>query len=239
MYVKTEAIALHSIRYGEADLIVKLFTKKEGIYSYLIKGLLKSKKGKIKTSFFQPLSILDVDAIHYNKNTLHRLKDAKLSYYYKDLHINIIKGGITSFISEILIQAFQNNEPDLELFNFLKKSFIWLDEHSNYALFNQLFLLQLTSFIGFYPDTSNIELPQFNLAEGIFEIHSQSSFCINNTELKNFKTLLGINFDNLKTITMPKMERLQLLDNILLYYELHIEGFKQPKSVSILKGLFS
>ena len=57
MLVKTRAIIIHSIRYREADLIVKAYTKSSGLKSYLVRGVLKSKKGKLRASMFQPLSI--------------------------------------------------------------------------------------------------------------------------------------------------------------------------------------
>ncbi len=239
MQIKTEAIVLHSIRYGEADLIVKLFTRNEGVNTYLIRGVLKNKKNKISASFFQPLSILEIDAIHSNKSTLFRLKEAKPLYHYKSLHTHIIKGGIAAFISEILTQTLKDNEGENGLFDFLKQSFFWLDDSNNFTLFNQLFLTQLSYFIGFYPDTTDNILPEFNLAEGNFQIVSNTPYSIKDNRAHNLKTVLGTNFDNLKTIVIPKTERLQLLDDLLLYYTLHIEGFKKPKSLTVLKGLFS
>ena len=42
--IETKAIVLSSIKYSDTSLIVKCFTEKEGIKSYLVKGVLKSKK---------------------------------------------------------------------------------------------------------------------------------------------------------------------------------------------------
>ena len=38
MLAKTEAIVLTSIKYGEADLIVKCFTQSSGLKSYLLRN---------------------------------------------------------------------------------------------------------------------------------------------------------------------------------------------------------
>jgi len=239
MQLKTEALVIHSLRYGEADLIVKLFTQKEGLNSYLIRGVLKSKKGKIRSSFFQVLSLLEVDAIHNNKGALSRLKEVKPVVHYTSLHTNIIKGCITSFIAEVLSQVLIDNQADGDLFFFLKKITLWLDQYEKVSLFPHFFLLQLSTYLGFYPDNSNIGLPQFNLAEGKFEIVSKSGYCIENEELHALTTLMQIKLDTLHQITLPKFDRIRLLEHLILYFSLHIEGFKKPKSLAVIQELFN
>ncbi len=239
MQLKTEALVIHSIRYGEADLIVKLYTQKEGIHSYLIRGVLKSRKGKIRSSFFQPLSLLEVDAIHNNKNSLARLKEVKPVLHFTSLHTNIIKGCISSFISEILNQVLIDNQPDEELFSFLKKTIYWLDQSEKPTLFPHYFLLHLSLFLGFFPDNCNNSLPQFNLADGKFEVASKSGYCIENEELIAFLALMETKLDNLPNLLISKFDRLRLLENLMLYFSLHMDGFKKPKSLTVIQELFS
>ena len=239
MQIKTEAFVIHSIRYAEADLIVKLYTKKEGFNSYLLRGILKSKKGKIRTSFFQPLSLLEIDAIHNNKGTLNKLKEAKPTIHYQSLHTNIIKGSVVAFVSEILSQVLIDNQPDEDLFGFIQKSIVWLDQKEKISLFPHFFLLQLSKFLGFFPDITNNLFPYFDLVEGQFETVLRPGYCLEQKELVNFKKILGINFDTLSMFIIPKSERIKLLENLLLYYSLHFEGFKKPKSLNVIQELFN
>ena len=239
MQLKTEALVIHSMRYAEADLIVKLYTHKEGIHSYLVKGVLKSKKGKIRSSFFQPLSLLEVDAIHNHKNSLARLKEVKPVLHFTSLHTNIIKGCISSFISEILNQVLIDNQPDEELFLFLKKAVHWLDQTHKPTLFPHFFLLEISSHLGFYPDSTNNDLPQFNLAEGKFEVASKSEYCIENEELNSLLILTKTSFSSLSNLKISKFERVKLLENLILYFSLHLEGFKKPKSLNVIQELFN
>ncbi|VAV86332.1 DNA recombination and repair protein RecO, partial [hydrothermal vent metagenome] len=58
MLISTKAIVLSKIRYKDYDLIIKCYTKDFGVQTYLIKNALKTKKGKFKPAYFQPLSIL-------------------------------------------------------------------------------------------------------------------------------------------------------------------------------------
>ncbi|MBP5800170.1 MAG: recombination protein O N-terminal domain-containing protein, partial [Prevotella sp.] len=55
MLTKTQAIVLHSIKYGETRLIVDMFTRSHGRLSFIV-SLPKSPKAKVKKQYFQPLT---------------------------------------------------------------------------------------------------------------------------------------------------------------------------------------
>ena len=44
----SKAIVLSALKYSESSLIVKCYTEKLGVKTYLIRGVLKNKKGPIK-----------------------------------------------------------------------------------------------------------------------------------------------------------------------------------------------
>jgi len=69
MQVTTKAVVLKALKYGDTSLIVKAFTASDGLKSYLLKGVLASKKGKLKTAYFQPLTQLELVANHKNIRT--------------------------------------------------------------------------------------------------------------------------------------------------------------------------
>ena len=91
MLVKTKAIVISSLKYGEADLIVKCFTHSSGLKSYLVRNVLKSRKGKLRVSLFQPLTHLDIEANHKDKGTLESIREAKVTHHFKSLHTDVIK----------------------------------------------------------------------------------------------------------------------------------------------------
>ena len=55
------------------------------------------------------------------------------------------------------------------LFHFIENSLRWLDNSRDIANFHISFLLKLSLHLGFYPDTSTIAKPYFNLLEGNFQ----------------------------------------------------------------------
>ena len=239
MQVTTKAIVLTSIKYGDTSLIVRIFTLSDGIKSYLLRGILASKKGKLKTAYFQPLIQLDLVASHKNKGTLESIIEARVSYHYQTLHTDISKNAITFFLAEMLGNSIHEEERNEGLFNFIEASLQWLDSHDEFANFHLYFLLSLTKYFGFYPDTNNKDFLYFDLLEGEFIKSPSLNPILSGENLKYFKELLGINFDAIYTIKLNKKNRQELLKTLVLYFELHLQGFRKPKSLAVLNEVFS
>ncbi|TCP28098.1 DNA replication and repair protein RecO [Tenacibaculum skagerrakense] len=237
--VSTKAIVFSTIKYGDTSLIVKCFTLEEGIKSYLIKGVLKSKKGKLKAAYFQPLTQLHLTANHNNKGNLNSIREAHVTIPYETIPFEIKKQTIVLFLSEILSNIIQEEEKNEGLYNYIETALIWLDSHDVISNFHLLFLMNLSRYLGFYPDTSNINASAFSLIEGSFTNSSYEKLTLTNENLTLFKKLLGINFDAINTVSFNKNERQTLLRSIIQYFELHLEGFKKPKSLDVLETVFS
>lgn len=237
MIVTTKAIVLSSVKYGEADLIVKMYTEK-GVKSYLLKRILKAKKGKLKAAYFQPLTQLEIVASHNDKGNLNYIREAKISHPYQTLTTNIIKQSIVIFLSEVLSKSLQEEEENPQLFRFLETSLIWLDTHTTISNFHLLFLVQLSKHLGFYPDKENSEFEYFNLEEGSFSMLKPLNSFIAGKKLTHFKQLLGINFDALDSLQFSGKERHEILETLVNYFELHLPIFSKPKSLAVLKTVF-
>lgn len=238
MLVHTKAIVITALKYSEADLIVKCFTLSSGLKTYLLRGILKSKKGKFKPSQFQPLTQLELVAKHKDKGSMEYLQDAKILKHYKELHTHIIKGAMVLFLSEIIRNSVQEEEQNEPLYYFLESSIDWLDNNNTVANFHLLFMLKLTRYLGFYPDDAGKDLPYFDLQEGTFHGQETGPYCVEGANLLFLKQFLGTNFDDTAEIKMNKTERSNFLGMLLAYYQLHLESFKKPKSLSVLNEIF-
>lgn len=239
MQVTTKAIVLSSLKYGDTSLIVKIYTASDGLKSYLLKGILTSKKGKLKAAYFQPLMQLEIVANHKNKGNLEGIREVKVEYHYQSLHTEMTKNAIVLFLAEMLGNSIYEEEPNIDLFQFLEAALQWLDTHDKIANFHIFFLLGLTKYLGFYPDTENISAPYFDLLEGGFTDFVSGPSLLTGENLILFKQLLGINFDAIHSIAMKKTNRQELLRSIVLYYELHLQGFRKPRSLAVLNEVFS
>ncbi|MEM0519624.1 MULTISPECIES: DNA repair protein RecO [Aequorivita] len=239
MVVATKAIVFSAIKYSEADLIVCCYTEIAGVKSYLLRGILKSKRGKLKASYFQPLTQLELIADHKNKGTLEYIKEAKVAVPYQSLHTDIVKSGLVMFLSEMLKNCIREEEPNTALFAFMERAFQWLDANEAIANFHIFFLMQLSLYLGFFPDASNIEEKYFNIIDGNFQATDTSKYCLEGTQIENFKLFFNLDYNTLHTVKLSKKQRKELLDLLLAYYSFHVQGYQKPKSLAVLNQLFS
>ncbi|WP_372793481.1 DNA repair protein RecO [Lutibacter sp.] len=238
MIETTKAIVLNTIKYGDTSLITTCYTQKSGVKTYMLRGVLKAKKAKIKSAYFQPLMQLNLTANHNNKGNLNSIRDLEVSNFYNAIYTDIKKQTIALFLAEILYYSIREEEQNSTLFQYLESSFLWLDAHDNISNFHLLFLLNLTKYLGFYPETGNVENSYFDLLEGRFTKHHNYN-TVTGDNLVQFKKLLGINFDVIHQVNFNAENRQAVLSILVQYYELHLEGFKKPKSLEILKSVFS
>lgn len=238
MIVNTQALVFSAIKYSEADLIVCCFTESHGIKSYLLRNVLKAKKSKIKASYFQPLTQLELVATHKNKGTLEYIREVKVAYPYKSLHTDITKSSVVMFLAEILKNCIREEEPNPLLFQFLQQSLQWLDHSKNSANFHIYFLLRLSDFLGFYPDASQLELPYFNIQEGNFQLGKADGYCVEGTAVENLKKFFATSFPEMESVRLSQKARAELVELLLDYYHYHVQGYQRPKSLDILHQLF-
>ncbi len=238
MIETTKAIVINTIKYGDTSLIATCYTKKRGIKTYLLRGVLKSKKAKIKPAYFQPLMQLNLTANHNNKGNLNSVREVEVLNFYNSIYTNIRKQTIALFLAEIVYYSIREEEQNNALYKYLEASFLWLDTHDTISNFHLLFLLNLTKFLGFYPDTNNVNNSYFDLLEGNFTNQNNHHTVFGNN-LTQFKKLLGINFEVLHTIDFSASNRQTVLSILIQYFELHLGSFKKPKSLAILKSVFN
>lgn len=238
MIESSKAIVINTIKYGDTSLITTCYTEKYGVKSYLLRGVLKAKKGKLKSAYFQPLMQLGLTANHNNKGALNTIRDVEVRHFYSSIYTDIKKQTIALFLAEIIYHSIKEEEQNSALYAYLEASFLWLDTHHNIANFHLLFLLNLTKYLGFYPETTKMNNSYFDLLEGCFTVNNRPN-TVSGENLNQFKKLLGINFDVLHQVDFSAANRQVILSVLVQYYELHLSGFRKPKSLKVLKAVFS
>jgi len=237
MQVKTKAIVISALKYQEKSLIVKCFTLSDGLKSYFVRDAFSSRKSNQKIAYFQPLTILEIEAVHKNKGTLEHFKEIKIAFPYQSIPSDVMKSTIAMFLSEMLHHSIREEEKNESLFTFLETAMHWFDHHDEIANFHLILLLETTKYLGFYPDTSYIDQSYFEMTEGVFSpFNAISSLSAHETQL--FRKLIGLRFGNDQK-TFHVTERQILLKILIDYYSFHLDGFKKPKSLEVLKEVFS
>jgi DNA repair protein RecO (recombination protein O) len=98
-------------------------------------------------------------------------------------------------------------------------------------------MMEVTKYLGFYPDLTELDFPYFDIKEGYFTpFQSINSLTEHETHL--FKRLLQLKFDSDQKI-FAGIERQLLLKILLDFFTLHLDGFKKPKSLDVLTEVFS
>jgi len=237
MQIKTQAIVLSAIKFQEKSLIVKCFTKSDGLKSYFIPSAFSSKKSNQKIAYFQPLNILEIEANHKNKGTLEHFIEVKIAYNYLNINTDIVKSSMVLFLSEVLHNSIFEEEKNEDLFAYIETSLMWLDTHDTISNFHLIFLIQLTKFLGFYPQLHESDAAYFEMIDGVFSPF-QGTSCLNEKETELLKKLLTLRFEDTQK-NFHKEERQVLLKTLLEYYSIHLQGFKKPNSLEVLKEIFS
>lgn len=237
MLVKTKAIVISSLRYQDKGLIVRCFTESDGLKSYFIRNAYSQGKSAQKIAYFQPLTILEIEANHKNKGTLETIKDVRLAIPFESANTDILKCTILMFVGEMLHNSIREEEANTDLYAYLEAALLWLDTHDQTSNFHLILMMETTKFLGFYPDIDQLKAEFFDLSAGTFTNY-QSVSCLSSEETNLLRRLIGVKFGGSQNIFSAN-ERQQLLKILIDYYTLHIDGFRKPKSLKVLKEVFA
>lgn len=237
MLYKTRGIVFKTTNYSESSVVVQVFTEKFGLQSYLINGI-KRPKSKIRLNSLQPLHLLDMVVYHKASGNIQRVSELRHQPVFQSIPYDIVKSSITMFLNEVLYKSLRQHEADEVLFGFLFHAIEILDSMSHgLANFHLYFLLRLSRFLGFYPDTTlAASAAYFDLKNGGYSsLQPSHALIIEPPYTSIWTNILNSNFDYLHTLKISAAERKLILEKILDYYRLHIEGFGQIRSHEVLE----
>ena len=148
---------------------------------------------------------------------------------------------MNSLIAELLTMVLTNEDNQEELFNFISTSISDINKkNDNYFDLYLIFIMKLTKFLGISP--SNIyednKKKFFSLREARFIDQSSISndIILKQDEIDILKYLWERCYDKSCKRSFNKAERSTMLRILMLYYQLHIEGFRIPKSIKVIDG---
>ncbi|HEY2582788.1 MAG TPA: DNA repair protein RecO [Mucilaginibacter sp.] len=237
MLHKTRGIVFKTTDYSENSIIVQVFTEKFGLQSYIVNGA-KKPKAKINRNIFQPLHLLDMIVYHKNAGNVQRIKEVKNSPLLQNIPYDVIKSSIALFLNEVLYKAVRQQSADENLFGFIFSAVEWLDnEIAGLANFHLLFLIKLTRYLGFYPDSYLAgDADYFDLKNGVFcRYKPDSVLYLSPPYTQKFYTLLQHGFESLPQIKLTNDDRRYLIQKLLEYYALHVDGFGNIRSHEVLE----
>lgn len=238
MQIKTEVIVLSSVKYGDASLIVNCYTPIHGRLPLMFKGIRNRKKG-LRPSMFMPLNRLEMEISFSAKRELQFAKDVSTINILNNIHLDPIKNSVAIFLSEVLYKTLKEEEANELLFQFLCHSFDFFNESQGNSrnLFHLKFLLELSRFLGFYPENNRDEKhSEFSPHLGRFEQKKPDSHQA--VEIGSLiSELLKQPFEALNAIQANGTTISLVLENIVRLYLSHMTTIKEFKSYNIFKNM--
>lgn len=236
MLHKTKGIVFKTTAYSESSVIAQIFTEKFGLQSYLINGVRKT-GGKFNMNMFQPLHLLDMVVYHKPTGNIQRAAELRNFPVFESIPYHIVKSSLVIFLNEVIYKSIRLHTADERLFKFLFHSLEALD-HLDEGLgnFHLWFMVQMSRYLGFYPDISHRELPYFDLRDGTYAEHLPVHVHVLEGSLTVLFTQLATShLDTISGIQLTHAQRKDLLDKLLEYYQLHVDGFINIKSHIVLE----
>lgn len=208
----SELIVLNTTKIGEKSLVVHCMSSLWGRRSFI------TTIGKLGTSFYQPLSIIEAKVIENAKSDLWRISSVSLIEPLYSIRSNFSKGAIAIFISELIYRAVL--EGGIELYNWLKQRVLTLERLENdYSNFHLRFLLELISAMGFGASTTDL-MP----------------FVGDN--LTNVRILVEEDLAAALTLPLSGTIRSQIAESFLNYLSYHLDIKLNIKSLEVYRNLF-
>lgn len=238
MLVKTEGIILQNIKYGDKKIILKVFTKQQGLVTFSA-IISKSPTAKIKTATTLPLQLVELSFNLKPNKDIQQLTEANLLYVCDDVSKDFNKLATAQFLNEVLLKCIKEQHPNEELFDFIVSSYKWFNESKEeYNNFHICFLFELSKYLGFEPHNNFDALNNyFDTREGKFTTNSLSfPLGFDKTQSQAFLKVFDA---NLLGKPLGRAERNELLECLLAYYKMHVAGFNELKSYAVLKELFN
>ncbi len=232
---------LHHVKYGENGVVAKLYVRRTGLKSFMIKGV-GNKKAVLRPAYLQPLTLLEVVFEDIPQRDLLHLKETRLYQQTPAINTSIIKTSLAFFMAEIIQRSIKEMESNEEMYDFLENAIRQLndcaDQLSSFPLW---FLVRLARYLGFQPlNNPSAQKPWFNLEAGTFTDipPSGESAAILEKEISTEFALM-LNAYSSDTFHPVKFTfRKYLLDALLFYFSIHIPEFRELKSPVIFQEIF-
>ncbi len=227
MIEKTRGIVIKYMKYQETSIIAQIFTEDFGLTSFLINGI-RSAKSKRSIGYFQPFSLLEMVAYFKSDREIQRLSEYKYLIPTHGIQLDIRKGTIVLFLSEVLAKLLQHEKGSQEhLFQFLLNATIQFDQlTTGIENFHLHFLLKILPFLGLGVDNAGTLIRSMEL-EMIHE----------DPQLLAFVSRI-INHDYVDDIGGNGQLRFHALELILNYYHHHTASIGEIKSLKVLHQVF-
>jgi len=243
----SQAIIVRGYKYSESSKIIRCFTEEYGKVSVIAKGARRP-----KSPFGGVLEVLShVSVIYYYRETreLQNLSKCDLIEPFLDIRNDFEKMTVGMAMMEVLDRVVIIEQPLPELFSITIQILHRLSESSRQFLnFYWAFILHVIRILGFSVHLNGCmecgtkEFPQkvpFHLGSGgVFCANcapNEYDFTLTLESLKVLQHLQRFPESEISVVVPSTRTRRELGDLLHRYVRYHIEGFREPSALKMLK----
>lgn len=232
MEITTEAIVLRSTKYTSSSFIVNAFSREEGLIAFIFRASKKQKSMAIK----ELLTIVELSYTLKENKSIISPKNLSISQPLPAITMSFYKQTIAMFIAEFMGKMIQEEEQNHQLFDFFKSALIELNDTDEPNAFHLWFMIHCTKYLGIAPSIGEGKFLDLESGRGS-AYEPPHHFYLDQLNTTVFKAYLS----KTQFHECPKLEfnHSELLNQIITYYKIHFETFKELRSLSILEDMYA
>lgn len=225
-----QGFLLSYVKYGDHDAVLHCFTKETGFQSFFARGIYAARNKKKPYLF--PLNLLQISAVgNPSKNGLSVVKTMELCKEYGDEHL-VKHSSVLFFVADFLNQVLQSEPVNLLLFDevYSLRSQIAIGNLDAYMVF----LVRFIQISGVAPLVSPLRF--IDPESGIFsDIQNHDLFTQDISDIWKEILVSPTPYD----IRISRKLRADFVDSVMIYGLFHFSGFRIPRSLEILRQIYS
>lgn len=230
MLTCSQAIILHTIRYGENSLVVQAYTQKYGRLGFMANGV-RSRKSGSKMSLYQPFSYVDLQFYYKEKEQLMRIREAEPILPLHGLYSDVQKTSLALFLCEVAGKCIRDHQPDSELWQLLVNTVTQLEAAvGGLGMFHIAFLSRLTQILGVGPDFAPDSLSTFLPPGAKYFPDSDIIDCI--------RKVHELSFEQICQLSHSYTLRINMLQYLLQYLDHHFGGLLPLHTLEVFREVF-
>ena len=233
---KTTGIVLYSKTIGEADYLVRFYTKEHGKRDFIFKGLKKSKRRS--QSISEPGTAAELVYYYHNDKNYHTVNEYHIHKHYINIRNDLSRIFMLYFFLEAVDKTCGLNDPNRQIFDLLAAGIETLVGTESAGPLSVFFLLHLLRLLGVLPDFRQCkicggdELAEFKIDNIDFQpvcrkcgAHLSSGYIFKNRAQVFIDKSLSRKFSAIDTQFFPQDDVLHLLFQLCLFTQnyFHIE----------------
>ena len=244
--VKTEAVILSYMPYGETSKIIRVFSKGSGRLSFIAKG-----SRKLKNRFggsLDPLNHVNLVYYYKEKRDLHTLTQCDIINPFAHVKSDFDKLSLGLAIAEVITKLVVEEEENVPIFDLMKRSLVWLESaNKNFENIYWYFMTRFVRLSGYGFDIKDCVRcgntiqngpAFFSLAEGEVTCSSCTKPAMNREispeSVHVLKAIFNKNPDTLSNLRVSQKSAREINGLIDSYYKYHFDGYSSIQALKLM-----